>query len=814
MKKIAYLFILIAFICCKSPVEVELYGEITGTVTDAVSKQPIVGAIVTLSPSSSSARTGSDGKYSFVNLDPKDYKIEVSSEGYANDTKTLTVKAGETTIGDFSLGSIQPVLTASTINMDFGTDQTLIPLELTNTGKGTLTWSVVENVPWLTANPTSGSTTTQKSSVVITVDRTGLAEGSYSQSISIVSNGGVQIITVSMTVTNPNSPKLITGNAINISQTTADIIGTISSLGLGSILKYGHCYSTLPNPTINDKKTDLGTTSSVGQFTSSLTGLLGNTTYYIRAYAINSLGTGYSTQVTFTTSASPTLPNVTTENAKNIEETTANITGEVASVGSTNITQHGHCWATTPNPTINESKTTLGAKTNIGTFTSNLTSLTAGTTYYVRAYATNAAGTSYSPQVSFTSAAAPTLPVVTTNPNTNLKYNAVTFNGSMTNLGGVNVSEYGFCYATTQTPTLLNNKLVSGTNASTIGSFAVNASNLNPGTTYYVRAFATNTVGTAYGAQITFTTPAIINPALTFGAASNLTFKTANVNGNITSEGDLPITEYGFCYSNTATSPTITNTKTACNNLSNGSYSSQLTGLSQSTKYYIRAYATTSTGTYYSSVSNFTTLADPYTISDGLLAFYNFDAQNCNDALGNYNGIISGGITFDLSTPNSSGYAVQFNGAGYINIPYQILPSSGSWSYSLWLKSSNNKVGLLYSDYKFICIDLYSNSNLVSKYNSVYVSFDNNLSAILNNQWHHFVIINNGSTIKYYIDNTLYESKSSTAGNWGSTDNVRIGYFYNGSSGGYSSACSMDNNRIYNRALTTTEITTLYNAKQ
>ena len=286
MKKVAYLFILITFIGCKSPVEVELYGEITGTITDAVSKQPIVGAIVTLSPSSSSTRTGSDGKYSFVNLDPKDYKIDVSSEGYANDTKTLTVKAGETTIGDFILGSIEPALTILTINMDFGTDQTLIPLEITNTGKGTLTWSVVENVPWLTANPTSGNTTTKKSSVVITVDRTGLAEGSYSQSISIVSNGGVQIVTVNMTVTNPNSPKLITGNAINISQTTADIIGTISSLGLGSILKYGHCYSTLPNPTINDQKTDLGATSSVGQFTSSLTGLLGNTTYYINVSSI------------------------------------------------------------------------------------------------------------------------------------------------------------------------------------------------------------------------------------------------------------------------------------------------------------------------------------------------------------------------------------------------------------------------------------------------------------------------------------------------------------------------------------------------
>ncbi|MDO9152913.1 MAG: LamG-like jellyroll fold domain-containing protein [Paludibacter sp.] len=810
MKKIPYLFILILFSFCKTPVEIDLYGNIIGTVTDGISKEPVVGAIVTLSPSSSSARTGSDGKYSFVNLDPKDYKIDISSEGYANDTKTLTVKAGETTTGDFSLGSINPVLRLSTINIDFGTDQTLIPLEITNTGKGILTWNVVENVTWLTANPTSGSTTTQKSSVVITVDRLGLAEGSYNQSISVVSNGGVQIITVNMTVTNPNSPKLITGNAINISQTTADIIGTISSLGLGSILKHGHCYSTLPNPTINDKKTDLGATNSVGQFTSSLTGLLGNTTYYIRAYAINSLGTGYSTQVTFTTSASPTLPNVTTEAAKNITETTASITGEVATVGSTNITQHGHCWATTQNPTINETKTTLGSKTSIGTFTSNLSSLVAGTTYYVRAYATNTAGTSYSPQVSFTSLAAPTLPILTTNPNTNLKYNAVTFNGTLTNLGSVSVSEYGFCYANTQNPTLINNKLVSGINANAIGSFTVNATNLTQNTTYYVRAFATNSVGTAYGAQVTFTTPAIINPSLTFGSASSITYKSANVSGNITIQGDLPITEYGFCLSNIETIPTVSNTKKISTNLNNGAFSAQLIDLLQNTKYYIRTYAITSTGTYYSAVANFTTTADPYTVSDGLLAMYNFDGQNCNDALGGFNGVGVGNLTFTSSSPSTSGYAAQFDGStGYINIPYQILPSTGSWTISLWLKTNKNSVNLMY------CNNQFSITSASRLYFNIFIyesSFTNDLStSLLNNSWHLLTMWYNGGTKKYYIDGTLQESISIPNNNLGNHDLTRIGA---GQDLSNKFLGLMDNIRFYNRALSTTEITTLYNAKQ
>ncbi len=182
------LLIALFFATCKTPVEVDLYGDLSGTITDATTKEPVVGAIVTLSPSNSSTRTGSDGKYSFTELDPQDYKIDVSCEGYTTNSKTLTIKAGETTIGDISISSLQPVIDASLTSLDFGETLTQLPLVISNIGKGELSWSVTEDVGWLSVNPISGKTTTQKSSIVVTVDRTNVSQGTYSQVISVISN--------------------------------------------------------------------------------------------------------------------------------------------------------------------------------------------------------------------------------------------------------------------------------------------------------------------------------------------------------------------------------------------------------------------------------------------------------------------------------------------------------------------------------------------------------------------------------------------------------------------------------------------------
>ena len=128
-----------------------------------------------------------------------------------------------------------------------------------------------------------------------------------------------------------------------------------------------------------------------------MTGLASGTTYYVRAYATNSMGTAYGNQLSFVTL---NLPTVTTSAASYTSAFTGTGGGNVASEGSSSVTAKGICWSVYSNPTISNPKTTNGS--GLGSFTSTLTGLTANTTFYVRAYATSAAGTAYGNQVSFT----------------------------------------------------------------------------------------------------------------------------------------------------------------------------------------------------------------------------------------------------------------------------------------------------------------------------------------------------------------------------------------------------------------------------
>jgi hypothetical protein len=180
----------------------------------------------------------------------------------------------------------------------------------------------------------------------------------------------------------------------SISSTTANSGGTISYDGGGAITARGVCWNTTPTPTTANNKTSDGT--GAGTYSSSLTGLSPGTFYYARAYAVNSAGTAYGADITFTTLILPTL---TTTAISAITSTTATSGGNITSDGGAAITERGVCWNTSGSPTIANSKTSNGSGS--GTYSSSITGLTAGSTYYVRAYATNSIGTAYGNQLSF-----------------------------------------------------------------------------------------------------------------------------------------------------------------------------------------------------------------------------------------------------------------------------------------------------------------------------------------------------------------------------------------------------------------------------
>ena len=294
---------------------------------------------------------------------------------------------------------------------------------------------------------------------------------------------------------NGSFPILTTLPINNISEFSATSGGNTTADGGSPISQRGACWSTNQNPTIADNSTNNG--SGVGIFSSSLTNLTPNTIYYVRAYASNGNGIAYGNQVNFTTTTS--LPTLVTSNTSNIGFNSATSGGNISADGGSPISQRGVCWSTNQNPTIAENSITNGS--GVGIFSSSLTNLTPNTTYFVRAYASNGNGIAYGNQVNFTTTTS--LPTLVTTNTSNIGYNSATSGGNITADGGSPISQRGVCWSTNQNPTIADN---STTNGSGVGIFSSSLSNLTPNTTFYVRAYASNGNGIAYGNQRSFIT--------------------------------------------------------------------------------------------------------------------------------------------------------------------------------------------------------------------------------------------------------------------------------------------------------------------
>ncbi|MCL2649466.1 MAG: DUF1566 domain-containing protein [Candidatus Azobacteroides sp.] len=204
-----------------------------------------------------------------------------------------------------------------------------------------------------------------------------------------------------------------------------------------------------------------------------------------------------------TISTTNTLPVLTTSQATNVTTNSATLGGNISDVGVPAYTEKGVCYSTSQTPTISNTKIVVTGS-GTGSYTANATGLSANTTYFVRAYATNVVGPAYGAQVSFTTNGANSLPVLTTSQATNITVNSATLGGNISNVGVPAYTERGVCYSTSSNPTISNTKIaVSGSGT---GSYTANATGLLANTTYYVRAYATNTAGPTYGSQVSFTT--------------------------------------------------------------------------------------------------------------------------------------------------------------------------------------------------------------------------------------------------------------------------------------------------------------------
>lgn len=190
-------------------------------------------------------------------------------------------------------------------------------------------------------------------------------------------------------------PVVSTSAPYNVLFSSASCGAYVSSDGGSPVIERGICMNSTGNPTVADVIISSG--SGLGSYSANFSNLALNTTYYLRAYATNNTGTGYGNEVSFTTLNTPTL---TTDSAVNPAYFSSSVAATLVSDGGLYLSALGICWSKNPNPTLADSVVPHSLLT--GPFTCNISGLRPNTTYYVRAYATNPAGTAYGNQLTFT----------------------------------------------------------------------------------------------------------------------------------------------------------------------------------------------------------------------------------------------------------------------------------------------------------------------------------------------------------------------------------------------------------------------------
>jgi len=296
-----------------------------------------------------------------------------------------------------------------------------------------------------------------------------------------------------------------------------------------------------------------------------------------------------------------TAPTVTTQAVSSVATTSVTGNGNITATGGANPTVRGFCYkeGTSGDPTTADDEVHDTGDYGTGAFSKSIPSLTKNTGYRVRAYATNSTGTSYGVTVQATTLSDP--PTVTTQAVTNVAETTATGNGNITATGGVNATRRGFCYkvGTSGDPTTGDNE-VHDTGDYGTGSFSKSIPGLSNYTSYRVRAYAINSAGTSYGATVQTKTLTAI-PTVTTQALTNVKNTNATGNGNITATGGANATRRGFCYKAGTTGDPTTADSVAYDDgdYGTGAFTKQITGLTLTSSYRVRAYAVNPGGTSY-----------------------------------------------------------------------------------------------------------------------------------------------------------------------------------------------------------------------
>lgn len=635
-------------------------GNITFVITEENTPQTLSGVSIQLfsddDPSvTPTDRTDASGRCTFSNIPIGSYHLNLSKPGYeSKEGLTLRVNGGDNPYKEISLKRTTTTLTVAPEVLDFGDNESVVQkaFSLVNPNYEDLTWAVLDSdVPWIVSvcdkdGKKSGTIKyNQEVAMSVTIDRNALTSGNNESTIVILSDYGRAELHVTAVGADRRFPITEITGVTDTDLQTATFKGKVLSVGAPEYEERGFVYST---STIAEDATEGFTKipsemNSENTFSAVVNDLNKGTTYYVRAYGKNALGLKLSsTYKTFTTIETRT--SVTTKSIPSTDIDVVNgiakFGGTIIEVGSPPYSEKGFCYNTSGEPTVSDTKC-LVSGTSGGDYYYSCDRLATNTTYYVRAYAIQEDKIYYGTSMSFSTQQNPVL--VSISAATSIKSTSAVLNGSIEDTGSPAYDECGFCYSTSDEPTISDNRKRVGFSGK--GKYTLEISDLDYRTTYYAKAYAIQNGGVVYSLRtISFTTN------WEEASVSTLTCEYSKDNSvvlkaQITNIGDPAWSEKGFCWSTSSNNPTVSMNQAIVSGYES-KYSYTLKGLVPSSTYYVRAYLRQGDEVIYGNTINFTTVELPEVYTESVT-----DITEIGDWITSYNATFNGFINSEGNPP-------------------------------------------------------------------------------------------------------------------------------------------------------------------
>lgn len=600
-------------------------GSILGRITDAKTGIGIADCKISISDNDGTLvevlSSDSSGRYKSKGLSEGTFSLSISKKDYSEAIKSIQVKAGENTLCDIALNPSfsLPVLNVLEIS-HIDKTSAVISGEIINPGYPVYTQRGFTCSLLSMDNDAKELFSVVNGNPVFSFTITGLIAGNkyFVRAFAVNDEYGKVWSSNEVSFTTIESyPEVRTDDIsdLNLTLGTCTLNGYIEQSGSPSYSEKGFCISDSGEPTIENMRYTVSG-SGTGSFSSTISGLVNEKTYRVRAYAMQSGLPFYGSTVSFSTETTPT--SVATTGASSVTHNSAILNGTILNDGNPKYTERGFCYSiSNKTPTITDSKVSV-ASSSSANFSYHMSALEHNKTFWFRAYAIQNGQPTYGDVASFETTWEET--TVFTTAATDITYYEMSLNGQINSAGIPAYTQKGFCYSLSNDNPTLNNSTKVTVSGTSEGAFNYHLSGLSPHTTYYYRAFAIQDGATIYGdieSARTYSPPQIITSDAYATPDEGMMYIswTVELSGVYGYKGDPECCDFGFVYG-PGDNPTAENaygytvvqaTKIEPFANSQGSFSVVLKEMVGYTKYYYRAYAKTSLGYTYGEVKAFST---------------------------------------------------------------------------------------------------------------------------------------------------------------------------------------------------------------